>query len=100
MDVKKRPKEVLSAKPIHGITRKQKQVKREIWATICYYYPQYTLKEASELSARDISLLMKIANKIEAQRMYTLTQIVAAPHTKNGRGVKDLTSTFKKAMEK
>ena len=67
---------------------------RELWATICYYYPQYTLQEASKLTVRDIKLLLKTAEKIEANKMYNLTQIAAAPHTKKGLGVKELTEYF------
>ena len=69
---------------------------REIWATVAYYYPQYTLKEASKLPARDIKLLIKTAKKLEAQKMFNLTQIAAAPHTKKGEEVKKLSEHFKR----
>lgn len=69
---------------------------RDIWATVAYYYPQYTLKEASKLPARDIKLLIKTAKKLEAQKMFNLTQIAAAPHTKKGEGVKKLSEHFKR----
>ena len=69
---------------------------REIWAIVAYYYPQYTLKEASKLPARDIKLLIKTAKKLEAQKMFNLTQIAAAPHTKKGEGVKKLSEHFKR----
>jgi hypothetical protein len=69
---------------------------RDIWATVAYYYPQYTLKEARKLPARDIKLLIKIARKLEAEKMFNLTQIVAAPHTKKGEGVKKLSEHFKR----
>lgn len=75
-----------------------KATNRELWATICYYYPQYTLQEASQLSIRDIKLLLKIAEKLEAQKMLALTQIAAAPHTKKGQGVKKLTEFYKKQI--
>lgn len=73
--------------------------KRETWARICYFYPQYTLKTASKLPARDIRLLLKIAEQMEAQRYFNLTQISAAPHTKKGKGVKDLSDHFKQMMK-
>lgn len=73
--------------------------KRELWATVCYYYPQYTLKEASQLPVRDIKLLLRIAEKLQARDKYELTQIVAAPHTKKGSGVKKLSEHFKKQMD-
>lgn len=70
--------------------------KRELWATVCYHYPQYTLKEASRLPLRDIKLLLKIAEKIEAGNKHDLVQIVAAPHTKKGSGVKKLSEYYRK----
>lgn len=91
------PKRV-KAKSVSGETAK-KLTKREMWATVAYHYPQYTLKDASKLSARDIKLLLRVANKIKAQDKYDLTQIAAAPHTKKGSGVKKLTEFFKKQMD-
>lgn len=70
--------------------------KRELYARVCYHYPQYTLKEVADLTQRDIALLLKVANQVEGQRMLNLTQIVAAPQTKNGSGVKKLTEYFKR----
>lgn len=68
---------------------------RELLATVCYYY-NYTLEGASRLPARDVVLLLKTARKIEATRMYNLTQVAAAPHTEKGKGVKKLSEHFKK----
>ena len=70
--------------------------KRETYATVCYYYPQYTLKEAAQLPFRDIRLLIATAQKIEAARMYNFTQIAAAPHTKKMENVGKLSDYFKK----
>jgi len=50
------------------------------------------------MPARDISLLIKVASKIEGLRMLNLTQIAAAPHSKNGSGVKKLTEHFKRVI--
>lgn len=70
--------------------------KRQLYARICYFYPQYNLQQASALPHRDVILLLKTADQIEALRMLNLTQISAAPHTKKGSGVKKLTEHFKK----
>lgn len=67
---------------------------RELYATVCYHYG-YKLKYVSELPARDVKLLLKVARKIQAERMLELTQIVAAPHTEKGKAVKSLTEHFK-----
>lgn len=73
--------------------------KRELYATVCYFYPQYTLKEAATLSGRDLQLLLNVAQRQEAIKWLNLTQIAAAPHTKNGSGVKTLTERYKGAAK-
>lgn len=80
--------------------RESKPSNRELWAMIAYYYPQYSLEEASNLPYRDIKLLLKTAQKIEAQKYFNLTQIAAAPYTKKGSGVKKLTEHFRKEMNR
>lgn len=92
-----KPKHIV-AKPINPV-EDNKTGKRELWATVCYYYPQYTLQEAAQLSVRDIKLLLKVAEKIESAKRYEYTQIVAAPHTKKGAGVKKLTEYYRKKMK-
>ena len=92
-DVPKR----IKAKSVSQVTG-QKITKREMWATVAYHYPQYTLEEASKLSARDIKLLLRVARKIKSQDKYDFTQIAAAPHTKKGVGVKKLTEYFRKEI--
>ena len=70
--------------------------KRELYARVCYFYPQYKLEDVQKMPNRDVMLLLKVANQIEALKMLNLTQISAAPHTKKGAGVKKLTSHFRK----
>ena len=74
--------------------------KREMYATLCYYFPQYTLKDAAELPFKHVQLLLKTAQRIEASRMYNLTQIAAAHHTKKMQSVKKLSEHFKKQAGK
>ena len=94
----KEPKHIV-AKPIRQF--KEREVSnRELWASICYYYPQYTLKEASQLTARDIRLLLKTAKRLEAQKMFRLTQVAAAPHTKKGEGVTQLLDMFQAEIDR
>lgn len=91
------------AKPIHpptGGDNAKKPSKRRLWASVCYYYPQYTLEDAAKLSARDIRLLLSTAKRIEAEHNYNLVQIVTAPHTEKGKGVRDLSNYFQQEMEK
>lgn len=90
------PKHIV-AKPIRPV-KEREVTNREIWASVCYYYPQYTLKEASLLSKRDIALLLSTARRLEATRMRNLVQIAAAPHTEKGKGVKALLDFFQKEI--
>lgn len=87
------------AKSVREVQAEDAPSKREIWARVCYYYPQYTLEDAAKLSRRDLQLLLKTAIKLEAERNYQLVQIVAAPHTKKGKGVKDLTDHYRRLMK-
>lgn len=74
----------------------KKLSKREMYAMVCYYYPQYNLQEASKLTARDIVLLLKTATRVDGMKYHTLTQIVAAPYSHRGKNVASLLSRFKK----
>ncbi len=72
---------------------------RALLAEICWYYPQYSLAVASKLPFRDVKLLLKTAHRKEAANYYHLTQIAAAPHTKQALGVKTLSTRYQKAMK-
>ena len=78
---------------------KKKLNVRELLATICYFYPQYTLYEASQMPAKDVSLLIKVAMRERSRDWYNQTQIAAAPHTKRGSGVNTLSKAFRKDMK-
>lgn len=86
-----------------GVTVKVQQIeqdsnklsKRDLYARVAFYYPQYTLKQVQKLPSRDVKLLLTTANKIEAARMYNLTSIAAAPHSKKGKNVTSLLNHFK-----
>lgn len=77
-------------------TKAVKINQRELIATLCFYFPQYTLQDATKLPYQHVQLLIHTAQKIEAARMYNLTQIAAAPHTKKMVNVKKLSDYFKK----
>lgn len=76
-----------------------KVTKRELYATIAYYYPQYTFKEAGELKARDLYQLLNTARKLESVRYLNLVQIVASPHSKKGKAVKDLIKHYEEIIK-
>lgn len=79
-------------------TSKNGQYKRELYASICFYYPKYDLKDIDKMPARDLSLLLRTAHKIEASRFYNLTQIAAAPHSRKGESIKKLLRHYEKVM--
>jgi hypothetical protein len=81
---------------VASVPTKQIQA-RHLLAMLCFYYPQYTLAEARQLKAKDVMLLLKIAQIEKSKEYFNLTQIAAAPHTKKGEGVKTLSDNYKKA---
>lgn len=70
--------------------------KRRLYATVCYYYPRYSLKEVERMNYRDIILLLETAKRQQASLLYSLTLIAQAPHSKQQRNVKKLLEQFKK----
>lgn len=74
---------------------KKQQDPRRLLAELCYYYPQYNLRQAKKLPYKDVNLLLKTAKSLEAMNYINLTNISVAPHTKNGKGVKKLIDQFK-----
>lgn len=65
---------------------------------VAYHYPQYKPEDAMKINIKMQKRLLKVARKVEAERMYNLTQIAAAPHTKKGQGVRSLLDFFRKAF--
>ncbi len=72
---------------------------RELYATVAFHFPQYTLKDVAKLPYKDVVLLLNTAQRINAERFLTLTHIATAPHTKKGEGVKNLIKDFKKIID-
>ncbi len=73
--------------------------KRELYASIAYMYPQYTLKQVQALPARDVILLYDQARKLQAMNYINLVHIAAAPHTDKGKAVKSLLNEFQKILK-
>ena len=72
----------------------------DILTRLCYFYPQYTLREARLLPYKDVVKLLNQAQKQEALRYYNLTLIANSPNSKKGKIAKDLISNYKKVFEK
>lgn len=72
---------------------------RTLYAIVAYHYPQYTLKDVEDMPYRDVALLLRTAEQIEAGRMFNYTMIASAPQSKNGKGVKTLMEHFRKIIK-
>lgn len=66
---------------------------------VCYFYPQYTLETAQQLTDSQVTALLLQAEKQRAIEFYNLTLISAAPHSKKGKLVEKLIKQYKKVTE-
>lgn len=65
---------------------------------LCYHYPQYQFWEARQLPYKRLASLLRTARRLQAENYYNLVQIVTAPHTKDGSGVKELIKHYEGLM--
>lgn len=70
-----------------------------ILATFCYYYPQYTFKQAKKLPYKRVKLMLDIALRQRNIFLMNLTRIVAAPHTKDMELVNTLLREFTELLD-
>lgn len=68
-------------------------------ASLCYYYPAYTLRMARNMPYKHVKIMLSQAKRLEAVRFYSELQIATAPHTKKGAGVKKLMKHFEKVSK-
>jgi hypothetical protein len=92
-------RKVIIAQTTKSNTLNSKREADKLAARVCFYYPCYTLAEARRLPARDCNLLLDTAIKIEASKNFEMTQITAAPQTKNGSGVKKLMNHYRELVK-
>lgn len=74
---------------------KKKITPEDTLATFCFYFQQYTYNEARKLPFIRVKKMLEIAEKERARFMYDLVQVVSAPHTKRGIGVRNMLKYFK-----
>lgn len=82
----------------------QKAPKKEVssedtFARFCYYFPKYSYAQARRLPYARVVKMLRVAYKERASMLAELTQIAAAPHTKNGKGVRDLLSKYESIVK-
>lgn len=71
----------------------------ELLARFCLNYPQYKFSEAKKLPYKRVILMLTVAEKEYARKMYNLMQMIAAPHTKKGVGIRSMLEYYKRIME-
>lgn len=71
----------------------------DLLTRVCYFYPQYTLETAEKLTDSQVTALLLQAEKQRAINFYNQTLIAAAPHSKKGKLVQELTKQYKKIAE-
>lgn len=66
---------------------------------VCYFYPQYNLETAQELTNAQVTALLLQAEKQRAIEFYNHVLIAAAPHSKKGSLVGKLIKQYRKIAE-
>lgn len=66
---------------------------------VCYFYPQYNLETAQQLTDSQVTALLLQAEKQRAIELYNRTLIAAAPHSKKGKMVDKLIKQYKKIVD-
>lgn len=92
----------VSAQPIKPVEQADDQSDAEVVELItrvCYFYPQYTLETAQQLTDSQVTALLLQAEKQRAIEFYNHVLIAAAPHTKKGKLVDSLIKQYKKITE-
>lgn len=76
-----------------------KMSSEDVLARFCYHYQQYTYTAAQELPYKRIVHMLKIAEKEKARELLVMASISAAPHSKNGSGVKKVVKYLNKIIQ-
>jgi hypothetical protein len=71
----------------------------DLLTRVCYFYPQYKLEDAEQLTNAQVTALLVQAEKQKAIEYYNHALIAAAPHSKKGAMVNKLIKQYKKIAE-
>jgi hypothetical protein len=94
--------DTVEAKPLRSETPEDDDSDAEVVdliTRVCYFYPQYTIETALELTNTQVTALLLQAEKQRAIELYNQTLIAAAPHTKKGKLVDKLLKQYKKIAQ-
>lgn len=93
----------VEVKPVHiELPQTEEDLEAEVVdliTRVCYFYPQYNLETAQQLSDSQVTALLLQAEKQRAIELYNQTLIAAAPHSKKGKLVDKLLKQYKKVTE-
>lgn len=72
----------------------------DIIARFCFLFPQYTFKQASDLPYKRVRQMLRAAKREQLKERIDLAMIIAAPHAKGGKGVKNVINSLKEQLRK
>lgn len=90
----------VEVKPLKDPTKEDTEIDLvDLITRVCYFYPQYTLETAQELTNSQVMALLVQAEKQRAIEFYNHTLIAAAPHSKKGKLVDKLIKQYRKIAD-
>lgn len=89
---------VVKAQPVYRRQHTDSEAIR-LLGKFCYHFPQYTFAQARKLPKKTVRILIEAQQRVEAERMLQLLNIITAPHTKRGMGVKKIASHYERMID-
>lgn len=90
----------VEVKPLQDPTKENSETDLvDLITRVCYFYPQYTLETAQELTNSQVMALLIQAEKQRAIEFYNHVLIAAAPHSKKGKLVDKLIKQYRKIVD-
>ena len=71
----------------------------DIIARFCCCFPQYKFHEARKLPFFRIKMMIRTWEKEYARRMIDMVEIVSAPHTKKGSGIRKVIDRYRSILQ-
>lgn len=90
---------IIQAQKIPKKKLSSRELADDLIAKFCFNFPQYTFAQAKKLPYKRVVQMLRVARREEARRMFELMQVVAAPKTKKGSGVKKVLEYYQDIME-
>lgn len=92
--------DTVEVKPLHDpVSDDPESDVVDLITRVCYFYPQYTLETAQQLTDSQVTALLIQSEKQRAIELYNHVLIAAAPHTKKGQMVGKLIKQYRKIAD-